>query len=77
MLFTDEPRRKGISARRVPPQSMRIRGNVSKKGYIRRIAKDNVPISKLGWPNQFWTRPSPFSIGPERNNPPLEGLDPI
>lgn len=77
MLFREEARRKPISARTVPPSSMRITGNVSKKAGHRITAKQNVPISKLELPNQSWTRPSPFSIGPERNKPALEGLWPI
>ena len=64
MLFREEARRKPISARTVPPSSMRITGNVSKKAGHRITAKQNVPISKLELPNQSWTRPSPFSIGP-------------
>jgi hypothetical protein len=42
---------------------MRITGNVSKKAGIRRIDKDNVPISKMNQPIEIM--PSPSSIGPE------------
>ena len=66
-----------MSARTVPPWSIRSTGNVSKKAGIRRIVKANEPLSKIECPNQFWTTPSPFSMGPERNKPPLDGLQPI
>jgi hypothetical protein len=58
-------------------RSIRITGNVSKKAGIRLTVMDNVPIENEGCPNQFWTTPSAFSIGPERNKPPLLGLLPI
>jgi hypothetical protein len=47
MLFRDSARRKPISARRVPPSSMRITGNVSKNAGDLTIAKQSVPISKV------------------------------
>ena len=70
-------RLKAMSALSVLLWSMRITGKLSKNAGILLILNDKVPIEKEGCPSQFLTIPDPLSIGPERNKPPLAGLEPI